>query len=109
MNDVNGIESDFILWCVHGCFLLSFLRCVHCQNMAADYGRAARTLRKRTPQVLLAKVDTTIEQALSNRYDVHKYPTLFISHRGNMTEYEGTFSAEGKLLLETLFMNITIK
>uniref|UniRef100_A0A0K8R8T2 Thioredoxin domain-containing protein n=1 Tax=Ixodes ricinus TaxID=34613 RepID=A0A0K8R8T2_IXORI len=69
--------------------------CVHCKKMAPEYARAATILREKKPQVLLAKIDTTVQQALSNRFDVNKYPTLFISHRGNMTEYEGTFSAEG--------------
>lgn len=64
--------------------------------MAPEYARAATILREKKPQVLLAKIDTTVQQALSNRFDVNKYPTLFISHRGKMTEYEGTFSAEGQ-------------
>lgn len=69
--------------------------CEHCVKLEPEYARAATTLRKRTPQVLLAKVDTTVEQTLSNRFHVNKYPTLFFSHRGNLTEYENTFSAEG--------------
>lgn len=69
--------------------------CEHCVKLEPEYARAAKTLRKRTPQVLLAKVDTTVEQKLSNRFHVNKYPTLFFSHRGNLTEYENTFSAEG--------------
>lgn len=69
--------------------------CEHCVKLEPEYARAAKTLRKRTPQVLLAKVDTTVERTLSNRFHVNKYPTLFFSHRGNLTEYENTFSAEG--------------
>ncbi|XP_037563073.1 protein disulfide-isomerase A4-like [Dermacentor silvarum] len=69
--------------------------CEHCVKMEPEYARAALTLRRRDPQVILAKVDTTVEQKLSNRFGVNKYPTLFFSHRGNTSEYENTFSAEG--------------
>ncbi|KAH7962436.1 hypothetical protein HPB52_016069 [Rhipicephalus sanguineus] len=69
--------------------------CEHCVKLEPEYARAALTLRHRDPQVILAKVDTTVEQKLANRFSVNKYPTLFFSHRGNTTEYENTFSAEG--------------
>ncbi len=51
-------------------------RCGHCKSLAPEYAAAATALKASKPDVLLAKVDATVETALATRFDVQGFPTL---------------------------------
>jgi len=67
--------------------------CGHCKHLAPEFIKAAAILEKEG--VILAEVDCTVETELANRFDVHGYPTLFVFHKGEKTEYHGPREANG--------------
>jgi protein disulfide-isomerase A4 len=52
---------------------------------------AAKLMRKEAHQMMLAKVDATIEQELAQQYAIEGYPTLKIFHKNSPqpVDYEG--------------------
>jgi len=69
--------------------------CGHCKHLAPEYIKAAEILEKDGDGVILAEVDATVETELANRFDVHGYPTLFVFHNGEKSEYHGPREADG--------------
>jgi len=69
--------------------------CGHCKHLAPEYIKAAEILEKDGEGVILAEVDATEETELANRFDVHGYPTLYVFHKGEKTEYRGPREANG--------------
>ncbi|XP_073414637.1 protein disulfide-isomerase A2 [Dendrobates tinctorius] len=72
--------------------------CGHCQELAPKYSKAAETLKERTSEARLAKVDATEEKDLGDEFGVSGYPTLKFFQNGNRTghiDYGGRRDTEG--------------
>ncbi|XP_073504623.1 protein disulfide-isomerase A2 [Phyllobates terribilis] len=72
--------------------------CGHCQELAPKYSKAAETLKEKTSEARLAKVDATEEKDLGNEFGVSGYPTLKFFQNGNRTghiDYGGRRDTEG--------------
>jgi len=69
--------------------------CGHCKHLAPEYIKAAEILEKDGEGVILAEVDATEETALADRFDVHGYPTLYVFHKGEKSDYKGPRDAQG--------------
>ena len=63
--------------------------CGHCKKLAPEYAKAAEALVEKESKAVLAKVDATIEAALSQKYGVNGYPTLKFFKHGKAKEYTG--------------------
>ena len=50
--------------------------CGHCKALAPVYEEAARTLAETFPNVTVAKCDATVNEAMSEKFEVQGYPTL---------------------------------
>jgi len=48
----------------------------HCKKLAPEYAAAAQELAKRDPPYSLAKVDTTENKELGERFGIKGFPTL---------------------------------
>ncbi|XP_069840384.1 protein disulfide-isomerase A2 [Dendropsophus ebraccatus] len=72
--------------------------CGHCKELAPKYSKAAETLKEKTSEARLAKVDATEEKDLSDEFDVKGYPTIKFFLNGNRTghiDYGGRRDTEG--------------
>jgi len=69
--------------------------CGHCKHLAPEYIKAAEILEKDGEGVILAEVDATAETELADRFDVHGYPTLYVFHKGEKSDYKGPREANG--------------
>jgi len=67
--------------------------CGHCKHLAPEFIKAAETLDKEG--VILAEVDATEETDLASRFNVNGYPTLFVFHKGEKSDYKGPRDAAG--------------
>lgn len=61
--------------------------CGHCQALAPEYGAAATELK--SENVVLAKVDATVENELAHEYDVQGFPTVYFFIDGVHKPYNG--------------------
>ncbi|XP_020584852.1 protein disulfide isomerase-like 1-4 [Phalaenopsis equestris] len=61
--------------------------CGHCQALAPEYAEAATALE--LEDVVLAKVDATEENELSQKYDVQGFPTIYFFVDGDHRPYPG--------------------
>ena len=66
--------------------------CGHCKSLAPKYGAAARELRAH--EIAVGKVDATVEQALTARFPVKGYPTIFFIKSGTVYQYSGARSTQ---------------
>ncbi|KAF4356424.1 hypothetical protein F8388_013289 [Cannabis sativa] len=66
--------------------------CGHCQALAPEYAAAATELKGE--DVVLAKVDATEENELSQEYDVQGFPTIFFFVDGVRKPYPGQRTKE---------------
>uniref|UniRef100_A0A0M3HHA4 protein disulfide-isomerase n=1 Tax=Ascaris lumbricoides TaxID=6252 RepID=A0A0M3HHA4_ASCLU len=73
--------------------------CGHCKKLAPEYEKAAKTLKAKGEDILLAKVDATVEKTLAEMYSVSGFPTLHIFRYGKRFDYNGPRTAEGLILL----------
>ncbi|KAG4306026.1 hypothetical protein PORY_000014 [Pneumocystis oryctolagi] len=72
-----------------GLFLVKFFApwCGHCKALAPAYEEAATTLKEKN--IVLIKVDCTVETRLCETYGIEGYPTLKVFRNGQHTPYEG--------------------
>lgn len=72
--------------------------CGHCKDLAPKYSKAAETLKEKTSEAHLAKVDATEEKDLANEFGVNGYPTIKFFLNGNRTghiDYGGRRDEDG--------------
>ena len=63
--------------------------CGHCKKLAPEYSKAAKKLKAQGSQVPLCKVDSTVEKALAEKYQIKGYPTLKFFINGSPIDYNG--------------------
>lgn len=68
--------------------------CLNCQDVAPEYGAAAKALFDFGSDVRLAKVDATEELDLADTYGVRAYPTMVLFKEGKLVT--GTYKITGK-------------
>eukprot|EP00197_Chlamydomonas_leiostraca_P006170 CAMPEP_0202858778 /NCGR_PEP_ID=MMETSP1391-20130828/1156_1 /ASSEMBLY_ACC=CAM_ASM_000867 /TAXON_ID=1034604 /ORGANISM="Chlamydomonas leiostraca, Strain SAG 11-49" /LENGTH=530 /DNA_ID=CAMNT_0049537733 /DNA_START=11 /DNA_END=1603 /DNA_ORIENTATION=+ len=71
--------------------------CGHCKSLAPHYAKAATQLKSSwDADVVLAKIDATVESSLGQKFGVQGYPTLKWFVDGEMaSDYSGPREAEG--------------
>ncbi|RWS30966.1 Protein disulfide-isomerase A4-like protein [Leptotrombidium deliense] len=69
--------------------------CGHCKALAPEFAKAAKILKENDPKVVLAKVDATVEEQLSKKFEVTGFPTLFYFKNGVKYEYDGPRTSSG--------------
>lgn len=62
--------------------------CGHCKQMAPGYARLAKQFQAESKNIVLAKVDSTLEGEISEEFEVRSYPTLKFFMHGEPIEYE---------------------
>jgi len=67
--------------------------CGHCKKLEPEYEKAAKTLKDEGANVILVKVDATIETKLAESYGVKGYPTIIFLKSGESTPYEADRTA----------------
>jgi len=63
--------------------------CGHCKQLAPEYAKAAKRLRENNPPYYIAKVDATENKAVSERFGIKGFPTLFFFKNQNKMEFNG--------------------
>jgi len=63
--------------------------CGHCQSLAPEYAKAAKSLKDAKSEIKLGKVDATIETKLAEKYGIQGFPTLKFFKKGKVIEYNG--------------------
>lgn len=69
--------------------------CGHCKRLAPEYTKAANLLHDKGVDVILAKVDATVEKELGTQFEVQGFPTMKVFHNGRPSEYTGPRQAQG--------------
>ncbi|XP_072398502.1 protein disulfide-isomerase-like [Diabrotica undecimpunctata] len=64
-------------------------RCTPCKNLAPEYAKAAKQLKKQESTIKLGKVDATAEKNLTEQFNVRGYPTLKFFRNGSPIDYSG--------------------
>eukprot|EP00927_Polykrikos_kofoidii_P022310 TRINITY_DN2085_c0_g2_i1.p1 TRINITY_DN2085_c0_g2~~TRINITY_DN2085_c0_g2_i1.p1 ORF type:complete len:493 (-),score=90.88 TRINITY_DN2085_c0_g2_i1:95-1477(-) len=67
--------------------------CGHCKKLAPEYERAATRLQKY--DVILSKVDATVEKALAQRYNIKGYPSLVWLEDNETIDFDAEKTADG--------------
>jgi protein disulfide-isomerase A1 len=63
--------------------------CGHCKKLAPEYAAAAAVLAQQDPPQYVAKVDTTEQTALGERFEIKGFPTLIWFRNGKREDYTG--------------------
>ncbi|KAG2485578.1 hypothetical protein HYH03_015739 [Edaphochlamys debaryana] len=70
--------------------------CGHCKTLKPHYSKAATILKTAAPDVVIAKVDATVEESLGTKFGVQGYPTLKWFVDGELaSDYNGPREADG--------------
>ena len=70
-------------------------RCGHCKKLEPIYSVVARQLKALAADVVMARVDATMETELAKDYDITGYPTLMMFRKGRQYEYQGGRTEKG--------------
>ena len=70
-------------------------RCGHCKKLEPIYSVVARQLKALAADVIMARVDATMETELAKDYDITGYPTLMMFRKGRQYEYQGGRTEKG--------------
>jgi len=63
--------------------------CGHCQSLAPEYAKAAKSLKDAKSGITLGKVDATIETKLAEKFGIQGFPTLKFYKKGKAVDYNG--------------------
>eukprot|EP00096_Caligus_rogercresseyi_P011876 TRINITY_DN4824_c0_g1_i4.p1 TRINITY_DN4824_c0_g1~~TRINITY_DN4824_c0_g1_i4.p1 ORF type:complete len:416 (-),score=85.35 TRINITY_DN4824_c0_g1_i4:950-2197(-) len=63
--------------------------CGHCKQMAPEYEKLAKELKKSGSKFKLGKLDATVHMTTGQGYKVMNYPTLKFFYQGMPIDYEG--------------------
>lgn len=63
--------------------------CGHCQSLAPEYAKAAKSLKDAKSEITLGKVDATIETKLAEKFGIQGFPTLKFYKKGKVVDYNG--------------------
>ena len=75
------------------------LRCGHCKELAPEYSRAAKELKK--DNITLVKVDADKEVELAKEFMITGYPTIILFRNGEKNdEYHGKRTAYGTIVAQ---------
>ncbi|KAK9797095.1 hypothetical protein WJX73_009781 [Symbiochloris irregularis] len=74
--------------------------CGHCKNLAPEWEKAAKVLKKNDPPVVLVKIEATEEdnKELASKYGVGGFPTIKLFKGGDLekpSDYTGPRDADG--------------
>lgn len=78
--------------------------CGHCKRFAATYEAIANDLHSSDAPIKVAKIDGTIERALSSRFSIKGYPTFFLIKGWDVYEFSLPRSKEN--MMNFALMNI---
>ena len=56
--------------------------CSHCKQIAPEYAKAAKALKANNPSYVLAKVDSTENKKITDKFGVKGFPTILFFKRG---------------------------
>ena len=57
--------------------------CGHCQQMEPEYEKLATELKENGSDIVIAKVDATVEKDLADEFNINGFPTLKLFNDGN--------------------------
>ena len=63
--------------------------CGHCKALKPEYAAAADKLKDSNPNVVVAKLDATKHEAISNKHGVQGFPTIKFFKNGTATDFSG--------------------
>ena len=70
-------------------FFPFYIRCTHCMNFAPTYSEIARHFHSNPKyNVRVGKVDTTVQKALGQRFEVHAFPSFFVISGSSVYEFD---------------------
>eukprot|EP00347_Sterkiella_histriomuscorum_P006273 403353401 len=64
-------------------------QCYDCKQFTMEYQKAAKRLQSQSQAFILAKIDTSTEKYIAERFAIQKYPTLLFFKEGVQLEYDG--------------------
>lgn len=63
--------------------------CNHCKELAPQYAKAASALKAQSPSLMAAKLDSSVEKKITERYGIKGFPTILFFSDGDYVEYKG--------------------